>query len=395
MCVLITRRKLNGTAQVNDAVQFRAEGARASEILPLPRRQIWHDFQRNVRDRIDNVGPENRSARLEFVVESSGAQSSFSSSEPLGTQQRIVLGERCPLTEAAVEFVQSWRAKCAVARKRRGNIASEIANHREPWTEGCFIAVGKIRARRSTRRQRQPHRASVEVAPIVPADADDDHPSISNANNVLPENSNGALPPSGDIVREVKAGGGGEQLLVAGSNHLVCVGSGNQRLARKQVIPLQCCTQLLRRDVLNVGKVLDVSTRRDGRKCLIVALGLTVGAGANPIVSAERCIQASDAEAGAGIVLLNRCAVVSRLIEESSSQKGAAGISNSIADARINRGMLGVRGGVDKSSLRLGRKNVSIGPGQIRGGFHVPRANCCAGPRGKVGGAFVAVRDID
>src|SRR5581483_7290268 len=56
--------------------------------------------------------------------------------------------------------------------------------------------------------------------------------------------------------------------------------------------------------------------------------------------------------------------------------------------------VLGIRGGVDRSSFWRRNEYVAVGAGRIRARFEVPARECCAGPGGKVGSVLCAVRNI-
>ena len=113
--------------------------------------------------------------------------SGFGAGQPFGAQRRIILCDRASLPEAAVKLVQGRRAKRPIAGNPHCSITAKVPHDRQSRAERCLIAVVEELPGGAPGGNRDSHRVSVVVAPIIPASPGDDCPSVADTKNIFAE----------------------------------------------------------------------------------------------------------------------------------------------------------------------------------------------------------------
>src|SRR5438552_5431968 len=109
--------------------------------------------------------------------------------------------------------------------------------HGEPGTECCFAAIRKYSCGHAAGRERCSYRTASKILPVINPCRADERPFVAQANDILSENSDDPLTPSGCVICERSSAGGGEQLLIAGSNHLQHIRARYEGLGSQHMMP--------------------------------------------------------------------------------------------------------------------------------------------------------------
>ena len=172
---------------------------------------------------------KNVPRRSSLRCERGDVHSCLRAGEAFGIEVGIVLSQNVRQAKAAVQLVQSRRAKSAVHRSRHRDVAAQSAQHREPRAEGKITPrrIQHAGRRSACAGNRRADRTGIEIVPVVEASGKNDRPIVP-PDEIFPKPSENALPPSGCVVSCVRARG--EKLFVARAHHFHQVHAGNQRL---------------------------------------------------------------------------------------------------------------------------------------------------------------------
>src|SRR5262249_23313172 len=177
--------------------------------------------------------------------------------------------------------------------------------------------VGKGRETGLHRRdERSGARLGIVVVPVVVAHAGREQQPGVKADGVLREHSGRKLLSAGGNPRGWPRGG--EDRFIAEAAHEPRISSAHQRIAAAELARDQQATPgLLRGNMLGAHQQLAVAVRGDGGKSLVVALAGTIAAEPDA-GNASRQVQAAVDLPELGIVSLQRCPVVARLVVKSA-----------------------------------------------------------------------------
>src|SRR5206468_9171127 len=90
-----------------------------------------------------NLIPEEIAAQHDALIPAGHDRAALRAGQALGAEVRIELREHIARTKAAIEFVQSWRAKRAVPRCGKRHITGELVQKGQAWAEEGLTAIGK------------------------------------------------------------------------------------------------------------------------------------------------------------------------------------------------------------------------------------------------------------
>ena len=129
--------------------------------------------------------------------------------------------------------------------------------------------------------------------------------------------------------------------------------------------PLNIRAEFLRGNVLQISEEFLAAICRYRRETLMIILDIPKYTGRDGTVCAQRSVYPQHRLQNAGVVGLQRSAVVAALLEEVGAGKEKTVVSQLMANSQIKRSMFGVRGGVNPTALRTWDQDVTAGVKQI------------------------------
>src|SRR5215831_12262462 len=155
--------------------------------------------------------------------------------------------------------------------------------------------------------------------------------------------------------------------------------------------PLRPTASNLLGNILQIGKRFAVSVNGDRRETLPVTLHQAVGAQHDGIPAAELLVKAQGAFSEAGVVGLQRSAVIAELGVEVSAPENSSFLPHPTSGGKFQACIFRVGRRVDRAALPGGNENESVAAEHLRSHREIPLTHPGSSPDRKIRGALVAI----